>query len=162
VLALSAGFPNQDWHAVTIGKASSSSGYERSTLGPVAPDEARRLLDELVDLRDRGVREPLPMAVKTAARYASLRDRNRPTEVAATLAARDWTDGRFPGEQSDREHEIVWGDDPPLDVLLAEPPRPDEVVWRDEVGWTDEQTRFGVLARRLWAPLLAHEAWADE
>jgi exodeoxyribonuclease V gamma subunit len=48
---------------------------------------------------------------------------------------------------------MVWGPEPALDVLLAEPPM------RDEAGWFDEDTRFGALARRLWAPLLAHELW---
>jgi exodeoxyribonuclease V gamma subunit len=162
VLALSAGLPGEDWRAVTIGKASSDSGYQRSTLGPVVPDDARRLLAELVDLHDRGVREPLPMAVKTSARYASLRARNRPVAVALRDAERDWTTGRFPGEQADREHAITWGTDPPLDVLLAERPAEDEQGWVQANGWADDDSRFAVLARRLWQPLLAAEVWADE
>ncbi|HSP38943.1 MAG TPA: exodeoxyribonuclease V subunit gamma, partial [Frankiaceae bacterium] len=137
VLALSAGQPDQDWRAVTIGKARSNSGYQRSTLGPVAPDEARRLLGELVDLHDRGLREPLPLAVKTSARYASQRKRKRPVDVASRDADRDWTSGKFPGEQAEREHEIAWGTEPPLDVLLAAPPT------ADEAGWFDEPSRFG-------------------
>ncbi|HSP39630.1 MAG TPA: hypothetical protein VLR26_17970, partial [Frankiaceae bacterium] len=66
------------------------------------------------------------------------------------------TSGKFPGEQAEREHEIAWGTEPPLDVLLAAPPT------ADEAGWFDEPSRFGALARRLWTPLLAHETWTDE
>jgi exodeoxyribonuclease V gamma subunit len=156
VLALSAGHPQQEWQAATFGKARSNSGYQRSTLGPIAPEEARRLLGDLVDLRERGLREPLPMAVKTSFRYAGTRNRNRPVDVARRDAERDWLTGNFPGEQADREHEIVWGPEQPLDVLLAEPPR------EDEASWFEEPSRFGAFARRLWTPLLSHERWADE
>jgi exodeoxyribonuclease V gamma subunit len=89
------------------------------------------------------------MAVKTSFRYAGQRARNRPVEVAVAGVASDWA-GDF-GERNDREHELVWGPQSPLARLLDQPPRDDE---RD---WFDDPSRFGVLARRLWTPLLAAE-----
>ena len=41
----------------------------------------------------------------------------------------------------------LWGPDQPIAVLLDEKPRPDE-------NWFDENTRFGMLSRRLWEPIL--------
>ena len=43
---------------------------------------------------------------------------------------------------------MLWGSND-LEVLLGEPPRPDE-RW-----YPDEPSRFGALARRLWEPILA-------
>jgi len=45
----------------------------------------------------------------------------------------------------------VHGRAPRFEPLLAAAPT------GDEAGWYPEPTRFGVLARRLWTPLLAHE-----
>ncbi|MDQ1648543.1 MAG: exodeoxyribonuclease gamma subunit, partial [Frankiaceae bacterium] len=153
LLALAASRPDEAWQAVTIGKG--SGGGQRSTLGPVDPTGAGTLLGELVDLYDRGMREPLPMAAKSSLRYAAARGRNRPPAIAVRDADRDWTSDKFPGEQEDRAHQLVFGRDAPLGTLLAVPPLP------DEADWFGEDSRFGALARRLWTPLLAHESWTD-
>ena len=42
----------------------------------------------------------------------------------------------------------VWGEEAGFSSLTAEAPRSDE-------NWFDEATRFGMLARRVWTPLLA-------
>jgi exodeoxyribonuclease V gamma subunit len=149
LLALAATFPATPWTAVTIGR--NSRGALRSTLGPVDAADARRHLADLVDLRDRGLRQPLPMAVKTSEAYAD--KRNRGQSVANALnnaAAYAWDTGKFPGEQDDEAHQLLWGPSPSLATLRAEPP------WADEQA-ADETSRFGVLARRLWTPLLHAE-----
>ncbi len=154
LLALTAAQPSELWTAVVVAKAGRGAGCQVATLGPVAPEAAARLLAEVVDVYDRGLRSPLPLVAKTSFRYAEARSRNRSVAVALRDAGREWVNN-FGGEQTDREHELVWGAGAPLDVLLAEPPTD------DEAGWFDETTRFGALGRRLWTPLLAHEIWSD-
>ncbi len=153
LVALTAAFPGTPWTAVTIGRGS-RGGAASSTLGPIDPVEARRLLADLVDLRDRGLRAPLPMAVRTSESYANKRDRGTSVASAVNTAAFAWNTGKFPGEQDDEAHQLLWGPAPSLEALRSEAP------WTDERA-SDETTRFGVLARRLWAPLLAAERQAE-
>jgi exodeoxyribonuclease V gamma subunit len=153
LLALSAARPETSWTAVTIGRGGRNP-VARSTLGPIGGSEARRQLSDLVDLRDRGLRQPLPMAVKTSAAYADKRGRGLSIRNALTSAATSWNTNKFPGEQDEPAHQLVWGSHPSFETLCADPP------WADEhgAGWPlEETTRFGALARRLWAPLLAAE-----
>ena len=153
LLALSAAHPETPWTAVTIGRAPGDR-VQRSALGPVDGATARRRLAELVDLHARGLCAPLPMAVKTSATYAEARSTNMTSANALAKAGQDWTGGRFEGEQAEEVHQLVWGEAAALDILLAEQPHPGE----HGPGWpADEATRFGVLSRRLWEPLLAAE-----
>lgn len=138
---------------MTIGRAPGDR-VQRSALGPVDGATARRRLAELVDLHARGLCAPLPMAVKTSATYAEARSTNMTSANALAKAGQDWTGGRFEGEQAEEVHQLVWGEAAELDILLAEQPHPGE----HGPGWpADEATRFGVLSRRLWEPLLAAE-----
>ncbi|HUB75481.1 MAG TPA: hypothetical protein VL977_00415, partial [Solirubrobacteraceae bacterium] len=58
------------------------------------------------------------------------------------------------GEDRDADHRLAFGGELSLGELMARPPRADE---RGD-GWADaEPSRFGRLALRLWAPLLASE-----
>lgn len=104
---------------------------------------------ELVALHDRGLTEPLPLAVKTSAAYAAGRLGGVGVEQALDGASRDWRSD-YGGERDDRHHRYVWGDDAPLADLLTAAPYDDECV-------EGETSRFGALACRLWAPLLAAE-----
>jgi exodeoxyribonuclease V gamma subunit len=149
LLALSAGLPGTPWTAVTIGR-NSGGGALRSTLGPIDATAARQVLHDLVNLRDRGLQHPLPMAVKTSAAYAEKRHRGQSPAAAWRSAGFGWTTGQYPGEQEDEAHQLLWGPMPSLDDLRAEEP------WADEHA-ADESTRFGVLARQLWTPLLDSE-----
>jgi exodeoxyribonuclease V gamma subunit len=153
LLALAAGQPSQDWTAVTIGRGPGTSARAAlSTLtAPDAPT-ARVLLGELVALRDAALREPLPLPVATTCAYARSRDAG--DEVGQALADADgaWADSRMvPGEQSDPYHRLVWGTGTPLRAVVGDP-APHEAAW-----WPGEGHRLGVLARRMWQPLLAHE-----
>ena len=105
--------------------------------------ESLTLLRSLVELRDRGLCEPLPMAAQASAAYAQARDGGDGTDQAEEAADRVWTKD-LGGEQQDAFHELVWGARPDLRLLLAE-------------RGQREPSRFGDLAVALWRPLLRSE-----
>ena len=120
---------------------------------PLSAADARAALDELVALYRAGLRSPLPLPVKTAAAYADRRNHSD-TPTAREGAARDWLSDRFPGEQDDAEHVLLYGPKAPLSVLTTQRPEHGE----GGPGWhRDETDRFGLLARRLWGRLLDAE-----
>jgi exodeoxyribonuclease V gamma subunit len=152
LLALTAGHPGRRFDAVVVGRA--PEGDDAVTvvrLPALDPATALDYLRGLVDLYDRGMREPAPLASRTSAVYAALaRDGTDPVPAART----EW-EGTFnrPGERSEPEHELVLGT-PGFDELLVARARPDEYG----PGWdADEPRRFGRWARRLWDDLLRHE-----
>jgi len=104
----------------------------------------------VVDLRDAGLREPLPLYCATSHRYASAvrSGREFPEEDAADY----WTSGyKWDKEDKEAEHVLVLGGVRTFAEALAARPTPDECG----PGWaTTEATRFGRLARRLWEPVL--------
>ena len=139
LLALSAARPERPFTALTVARGATAR------IGPVGAEAAREHFTALVGLRDRGLREPLPLVRDASAAWAA--DRGDP----ARAARQEW-DSRFDfrGEDVDPEHVLVFGG--ALD--LESPPRSDE----SGPGWaTDETTRFGRLAHRLWDGLLAVE-----
>ncbi|MGH9169408.1 MAG: exodeoxyribonuclease V subunit gamma [Acidimicrobiales bacterium] len=162
-LALSAARPDLEVTALTIGRgtgSTSSTPRLRILRLPCftggAEDRRRQALADLgvlVDLYDRGLREPLPLACDTSAAwaFASLRDTDAPK-----AAREEWTSypSGYGKEDSHPAHRLVWGDSAPLEALLAIPPAEDETG----AGWvTAERSRFGRLSRRLWDGLLEHE-----
>ncbi|MGJ7440032.1 exodeoxyribonuclease V subunit gamma [Aquipuribacter sp. MA13-6] len=159
LLALAASRPDRAWQAVVLGRGAGrdKDACVRSTLGPVPADRAVTLLRDLVALHRSGLASPLPLPCRTAEAYAAQRARGRRPHSARQAAAQTWTDGRFPGEQSDAEHVLLHGGTPPTlqDLLRERATAADLVGGR---GGDEEGDRFGVLARRLWAPLLEHEA----
>jgi exodeoxyribonuclease V gamma subunit len=162
-LALSATCQETAPSAVTIGQATGSAPSRPRlsvcTLSPLAEDpEARRagaigMLEVLVDLYLRGMREPLPIYCATSAAWASARRQDdNPYEPARSRWAS--TSDEFPGEDSEPEHLAVLGAAVPFDELLERRAGPDEAGR----GWaTTEASRFGRLAVRLWGPVLTHE-----
>jgi exodeoxyribonuclease V gamma subunit len=108
---------------------------------PALPrSEALSQLAVLIDLYDRGMCEPLPIACKTSAAFA-----------CGGNARAEWESDRFPKENRDAEHELVYGPGLPFSELLSAAPHADE-------RWDPtEPTRFGQYALRLWRGLLAHE-----
>jgi exodeoxyribonuclease V gamma subunit len=127
---------------------------------PLGADAAGRraralsLLGELVDLRARGMREPLPLPCLTAAAYAQAAASGSPAGALAAAQAA-WRSGfGTRGEDREEEHRLVFGGEISLAALMAFAPGGDE----QGVGWeSSERSRFGRLARRLWTPLLASE-----
>ncbi|KAE8765304.1 exodeoxyribonuclease V subunit gamma [Georgenia thermotolerans] len=148
LLALTVSDPTRPWRAVTVGRAPGRRpGALVATLGAPDPARAGAWLDELLALRERARREPLPLPVSAACAYASSRAAHNTEAQALEEADRDWRGGF---ERTDEHHVLVWGEADLAD--LAGTPAPDEQAW-----WPEERTRLGVLARRVWDPLLAHE-----
>lgn len=151
LLAVGAADPTRDWSARLVGR--SGAGADTVALGPVT--EPLEHLRALVDIYDRGRREPLPLPVDTAANYARIAQRD---PLARTVAARakaltSWKTDRnspVPGEDAKPAHVRVFGPGAPVDVLLSEP-RPGE-------AWNTSPTRLGQYAVRVWGPLLEHES----
>ncbi len=146
LLALAAARPEGRWRSVTVGRGGQGAAAIVSRVGPLVPEDARRELEQLVDLFDRGQREPLPMACVSSAAYAAATDGD-----PAAAAAKAWT-STFGWDKEDRdpEHVRVWGEETPFARLLEQVPAAGE-------DWSPEPTRFGQLSRRLWDGLLAAE-----
>jgi exodeoxyribonuclease V gamma subunit len=158
LLALAAAHPGRRLAAVTIGRrrgggaSGATASISRLELGE--PAAALAELAALVDLHERGLREPLPLYCATSAAYAAAVAVGRDGEAAA---AREWTTtpGGFPQEDRNPEHLLALGGVVPFADLVAPRPGPDE-------SWTAvEATRFGAYARRLFDPLLAAETLTD-
>jgi exodeoxyribonuclease V gamma subunit len=139
LLAVRAAYPHRELEAMTVGR-SPDGGVAVVRIGGLDAALALDHLVELVDLFDRGMREPAPLYCLTSAAYA------------AGENARDrWESGRFPAEDAEPEHELVLGGRPTFAALMEAPARADE-------RWDpDETRRFGQWARRLWDPVLRHE-----
>ncbi|WP_018180132.1 exodeoxyribonuclease V subunit gamma [Jongsikchunia kroppenstedtii] len=150
LLALKATHADREWKAVTLGRGPyRTTPAWRSEL--IAPENAAELLAQLIDLRDRGLRQPMPIPVATAAEYANRRHGGSPEDEALDGAAKTWSD--MFGEWDDRFFSYVLGGTKlPFTTLTADEP------WLDERRWSDDTTRFGVLAYRVWAPLLDAES----
>ncbi|MBV8990811.1 MAG: hypothetical protein JO372_19845, partial [Solirubrobacterales bacterium] len=159
LLALTAARPERPFQSIVIGRAQSGSPQANCTTARVAPLDqraAREQLAILVDLYDRGMREPLPIACQSSAAYAQAAGRGEDSEAAAKA---DWeTSFRFDKEDREPEHQLVYGAPISFGALLRQRPRPDE----HGPGWpVSEETRFGRYARRLWDGLLAQEVVSD-
>lgn len=143
LLALAAAHPDRPFEAVTVGRAParSDASVVIARIAPLDAALARDHLNVLLDLYDRGMREPAPLACLTSAAYAA---GGNPREA--------W-ESSFEVEREDREleHQLAYGGVLTFDQLNAAPVRPDE-------RWDpDETRRFGSWARRTWDGLLAHE-----
>jgi exodeoxyribonuclease V gamma subunit len=163
LLALSASDPATAHRAVTIGKRrDKGDGITVASIAPLGWDAgsrgafARGRLATLVDLHDRAMREPLPIACKTTAAYArAVHGGADPMHVAS----RAW-EGDFnrPGEADEPEHLLAHGEALSFAALCEGPPRADE----QGPGWAPgEVSRFGRLALRLWGDLLDVEECSD-
>jgi exodeoxyribonuclease V gamma subunit len=127
------------------------------------PDPAARralALDHLavlVDLFERGMREPPPLACRTSAAYAAAA---RAGADAVAAGRNAWESAyTFDREDRDPEHQLALGGVLTFAELLAAPARTDE-----QGAWWDlgETRRFGRWSRRLWDGLLAVEEVVDQ
>lgn len=144
---------DRTWRAVTTGRGQFGRPAWRSEITAPEMPAARTILRELVALRDAGLTEPLPITPGATAAYAERRFRGATVEEAVVAAEREFNGGpNGPGpfgDHTDRHLRYVWGPAPRLEHLMAIPA---------QAGEPGETTRFGALARRLWAPLLTAES----
>jgi exodeoxyribonuclease V gamma subunit len=170
-LALTAARPDLAVEAVTVGRrrkggrSNTKVTVARLPARPGPPDARRRAaLDQLgvlVDLYDRGLREPLPLACESSAAWAKAAratGKRKPSPADAAAKAWDSTYDERDNEDRDLEHLLVLGGERTMAEVLNAGPAPDE----EGDGWApDEQTRFGRYARRLWDGLLDVETLED-
>ncbi|HEY6758455.1 MAG TPA: exodeoxyribonuclease V subunit gamma [Baekduia sp.] len=168
VLALTAAHPEREFSAVTVGRprraAPPTNELSSATIAPVAsgaaPEERQAAacaeLAILVDLYDRGMREPLPIYCETSAAFAGADTRHR----ALRAAEQQWTTpfGAPAHEDRDPDHVRVLGGFRPFAELVGEPPRPGEEDWGD---LDEDRSRLGRYAHRLWDRLLLAEDVSD-
>lgn len=156
-LAATASQPERDLRSCTIGwKGGREQRAATISLHPLGPTVTHRrsravaLLENLVDLHDRGLCEPLPIFCETSYAYASARFTG--SEFAFEDARTAWTSSRgWNREDRDEAHQLVLGG-----VLAFSEIRDLEPETRDQgPGWpTGEASRFAGLAVRLWEPIL--------
>ncbi len=147
VLALAAAHPQRSWSTATVGRGGGGRAVAALSrlAAPPAPLALARLVD-LVRLRDRALREPLPMPVATAHAYARCRQAGESVEQALAEADRAWQ-----LEREDAYLQLCWGSKAALHVLLDAPTAAEQ-------SWSGEETsRLGAFGRRVWDPLLAAE-----
>ena len=152
-LALTLAQPDESFDAVTIGRYGGRARVATLT-APDGDATSRRSfalerLTALIDLYERGMREPLPLYAKTSCAYAETVRRGYDGFGAAV---KQWETSKDSWDLEDRdpEHVLVRGGIVPFGPVFREPPRPDE--WDDT--WLFEESRFAGYARRLWDPLL--------
>ncbi len=158
LLALTASCPDRPFAAATIGRAGGGDDVRLAFVPPLADDPgerrsiARAHLRVLVDLYDRGMREPIPLFCMTSAAYAAAARAGRD---AAEAACGEWeSTWKFDREDREPEHQMAFGGVLSGDDVLALAPLSDEAG----DGWaTTEGSRLGRLARRAWDGLLERE-----
>jgi exodeoxyribonuclease V gamma subunit len=143
LLALSASDPDRSWTARSVGWY--RRGPRMSLQGPV-DDRASALLRSLVDVMDRGLREPLPVPLKTGFAWAEAVTSHSDPAWKARGAWESSGTSPVPGEQDDPPHVRVFGRRASLDVLTGPP--------ADGERWNDQTTRLGQYSLRIWEPLL--------
>jgi exodeoxyribonuclease V gamma subunit len=158
LLALTAAYPERAFTAATIGRAEGRALVAVARIRPLGTDATARRetalarLVTVIDLYDRGMREPLPLYCMSSAAYAEAAAAGRDPAAAARKA---WTsEWNYDKEDKEPEHQLVLGGVRRFDDLLDEPPGSDE----EGEGWdVTETSRLGRLARRMWNGLLDHE-----
>ncbi len=158
LLALSATWPQRTLTSATVGRAAGRDDVRVARIPPAAADATRRAavatdrLRVLVDLYDRGMREPLPLFCLTSAAYAAAARNGQDPVVAA---AGEWeSEWNFDHEDRDPEHQLALGGQLAFAELMEPAPRADE----SGEGWSPtEGSRLGRYAVRLWEDLLAVE-----
>ncbi|WP_290727453.1 exodeoxyribonuclease V subunit gamma [Gordonia sp. UBA6683] len=142
--------------ALVVGRGGAGA-VARSML--TAPDDARGVLNDLVRLRDLGLRSPLPLPLEPAEEYASKVRAGVRSDAAVEIARRSF-DGMF-GAGTDTYLRFVFGADVTSSVAFDEILRmstSDDSRWADvDVPGEPDAPLFTRLARALWNPLLDHE-----
>ncbi|MGI9157931.1 MAG: exodeoxyribonuclease V subunit gamma, partial [Marmoricola sp.] len=133
------------WSAGAVGRGRKNAPPARVAWSRV--DDAGDVLRDLVALYDAGMREPLPLPLRTGHAWAM--ERHNKPYWRAKRAAGCW-ESSFDWSKEDVEpaHVAAFGKDFPYASLTAAAPRPGE-------EYDGETTRFGALAMRLWMPMIS-------
>jgi exodeoxyribonuclease V gamma subunit len=158
LLAITASAPERPFAAATVGRGQGHGDVRTAWIEPLGDSADARLavaraeLAVLMDLYDRGMREPLPMFCQTSAAYAEAVRHGQDGHSAALKA---WeTEWNFDKEDREPEHQMAFGAVLTLPEVLEIAPAGGEAG----EGWLEaEESRFGRLARRLWEGLLTRE-----
>ncbi|MEH3140644.1 MAG: exodeoxyribonuclease V subunit gamma [Mycobacterium kyogaense] len=136
LVALAARHPGREWSAVCIGRAKRGDTPRQRLLGP--PEDAVGVLADLVEMYDDGRRRPIPLPPKTSYAWAETEHhRGSPSREAGWK----WKSSKYPGEDAEPAHVMVWGAGRPLvDLVAAGLPQ---------------------YATRLWSPMLRAERMPD-
>ncbi len=144
LLCLHAADPDRPWRAVFVGRDDNWS-----LRPPADPSASAALLQQLVACYRDGLAAPPPMSPGAAYEYA--KELARSDRARALNKARDaWEGGAFPANGQD-EAALIYGHRAPFPALLAARPTPQERE-HDPLG---ELSRFEVLARLIWTPILS-------
>ncbi|WLQ12853.1 exodeoxyribonuclease V subunit gamma [Hahella aquimaris] len=101
---------------------------------PVAQEQARKLLAELIDLLSQSENEPVRFFPKTSLKYVETKNNPRSRSEPINAAQQCWLGNEWqPGELADAHHFLVW---------------------RFEAETLNE--RFVALAEGIWEPALEH------
>jgi exodeoxyribonuclease V gamma subunit len=150
LLALTASDDDRNWTAHTLGRPTNNRSRDThgtSLLGPL-DHTSLEVLRDLVSLRDTGLREPLPVPLKSSLRYARARRARADVPDAQEKAGYEWT-SKFGGERDADAVIRVWGHGAALPGVAAPPGFGEE--------HPGETSRFGALAMRVWSPLIQAE-----
>jgi exodeoxyribonuclease V gamma subunit len=147
LLLLAAARPAEQFSARAIGRRG------QVALGPLDGALAGEHLRDLVALYALGLREPLPIASKSSFEYAAARRKGAAPEEAIKAAVKAWEGSRWGGECQEAEHAHVYGSGAAFSALVSAQPRHGD----GEAQWPQEPSRFGVLSRRWWDPMLEGE-----
>lgn len=149
LVVLTAACPGTPWSAAAVGW---SGGRDRcpkaATVGPL-DEGVRGLLADLVDTYDRGMREVVPLPVKTGHAWAEAASRRRAEDWPARQAWETDRNAPVPGEQDDPAYLVAYRGRASFAEVKG-------LARRDE-RWNDASSRLGQYAVRLWQPLLARE-----
>ncbi|YAL83145.1 exodeoxyribonuclease V subunit gamma [Dermacoccaceae bacterium W4C1] len=151
LLCLNAGAPPPasaaGWSSHVVGRGDRGARAARHSYPAVDQQWAAQRLAELVEVRDLGLREPIPLFAKTSHVFADRYKNGRSQDASVNWAARDWIPDRFPGEAAEEAHQLVYGGIVPLQDLAQAQPEPEE-------SWEPGLSRFGQYAMRVWRPAL--------
>lgn len=145
LLALAASSPGRGWAADALARGTKPPVQR---VGFTVPEDPADILGDLMDLYELGMREPLPLPLRTSYAWAEgYRQGGVPRANAYGIGR--WKSGTYPGECADVSQVAVWGRELAWEDLVALLPLPDE----DPQG---VGSRLGALALKVWKPLLDH------
>ncbi|MEO8828213.1 exodeoxyribonuclease V subunit gamma, partial [Lapillicoccus sp.] len=146
LVCLAANDPSQAWTAITVGRQGTGVRAARYDL---LDGDALTLLEDLVSVYDTGMREPLPVPVKTSSTWAEAVHRGKAPDRSARTAweGKDFAD-TF-AENRDAAFSAVFGQHSSWQRISGTPGMGEDP--------TRQRSRLGAYAVRIWDPLLQRE-----